>query len=94
MPTDGEMWAAIVLSGFFILVSYYVVVWARSVRKQLGRVSDSCGVLESRLAGLRSEVGALTRELSGKVNNAQLDAYCTSFTSPGSRKVKMVMKRG
>ncbi len=94
MPSDDLLWAGIVLSGLLVLVSYYVVVWARSVRKQIGRVSESCNALDSRFVDLRSDVGALTREISDKANLADVDAYCAGFAASHSRKSKMVIKRG
>lgn len=94
MPSDDLLWAGIVVCGVVVLLSYYVVVWARSVRKQLEKVGDSCGALQSNVASLQSDVGALSRELSTKVGSSDLEAYCSAFTTALARKNKMVMRRG
>ncbi len=94
MPSDDIIWAGIVFTGLSILVTYYVVVWARSIRKQLTRVDDSYRALESQFTAIRSDVGMVGRELSSKVSSAELDSYCAAFAASAARKNKMVMKRG
>lgn len=96
MLTDDVVWAGIVLTGVVILISYYVVVWARTVRKQLQRLNDSAGILQSRWLGLENDVGALTRELAAKITASDVERYCVAFVQPLFRKAKskMVMKRG
>lgn len=84
------------LTGIVVLLSYYVVVWARTVRKQLQRFNESAGLLQSRWFGLENDVGALTRELASKVSAADVERCCAAFVllAPRKAKSKMVMKRG
>ncbi len=102
MPTDDVVWAGIVLTGIVILLSYYVVVWARGVRKQLQRLNDAAGLLQARWLEMENDVGALTRQLAATVSGAELERYVAAFSVPArfvksikpKPKSKMVMRRG
>jgi len=97
MPTDDVVWAGIVLTGIVILVSYYVVVWARGVRKQLQRLNEASDIMHSRWLELENDVGALMRQMAVKVTANDVERYVAVFSVPVRRtksRSKMVMKRG
>ena len=102
MPSDDVVWAGIVLTGVVILLSYYVVVWARGVRKQLQRLNDAAGLLQARWLEMENDVGSLTRQMAVSVSGSELERYVAAFSvsarfvksSKPKPKSKMVMRRG